>query len=147
MRRVRCFLVAVVLTAACAAPPRVALGRADRALAAGAWPEALAAYDALAARKDAVPAERALALTGAAQACDHLDDPAGARARLEQAVATEVPGVIEPALYYLAEHLRATDRARALNLYYRAAAGAEKHGGSFPYRAAMERILQLSLAP
>jgi hypothetical protein len=138
-------VVAWISAAACATPPRVALARAASRGNAGDWQTARAAYDRIAARKDASPTERALALTGAALACDRLDDPAGARARLEYAVAPEIAGVTEPALYYLAEHVRANDRARALNLYYRAAAGAEKQGGSFPYRAAMDRILQMSM--
>jgi hypothetical protein len=58
-----------------------------------------------------------------------------------------VPGVIEPIQYELAERLRDRDRARAVSLYYRAAAGAEKHrAGGFPYRAAMDRLLQLSMS-
>jgi hypothetical protein len=58
-----------------------------------------------------------------------------------------VLGVIEPIEYELAEKLRERDRARAMSLYYRAAAGAEKNrSGGFPYRAAMDRILQLSMS-
>jgi hypothetical protein len=55
--------------------------------------------------------------------------------------------LIEPVEFELAERLRDRDRARALSLYYRAAGGAEKHrAGGFPYRAAMDRILQLSMS-
>src|SRR5207248_1827207 len=80
-----------------------------------------------AALADASETERVQALTAAARACDKLDDADGARDRLERAVAHEVPGVTEPAMFELAERLRERDRARALSLYYRAAAGAEKH--------------------
>lgn len=136
-----------LLVAACAGSVPVALARADARLNSGAWHEALVAYDAVAARAMAGTADQVRALVGGAQACDHLDDAAGARARLERAAVREIPGVTEPAFYYLAEHVQGVDRARALNLYYRAAAGAEKRGGGFPYRAAMDRIVQLSVAP
>jgi hypothetical protein len=138
-------LVAVVVACACAVAPRVALERADRF-----GPEqarhALDAYDRVAARADATAGERARALTAGALACDRLGDAAGARQRLERAVEREVPGVTEPALYYLAERIVKEDRGRALNLYYRAAAGAERHRArGFPYREAMARIVELSL--
>jgi hypothetical protein len=126
----------------CARPPPVALAQAARQPQPSA---ALVAFDAIAARRDLSEAEQVQALVGAAHACDRLGNADGARRRLERAVAHEVPGVIEPVEFELAERLRDRDRARALNLYYRAAAGAEKHrAGGFPYRAAMERILQLS---
>ena len=50
-------------------------------------------------------------------------------------------------MFYLAEHVRGDDRARSLNLYYRAAAIAERNGGGFPYKIAMDRIMQLSVSP
>jgi hypothetical protein len=140
-------LLLAVGSCGCAPAVPVALARADARFNARAWSEAQLAFDTVATRRDATLAERARALTGAAQACDRLNDMIGARARLEDAVAHEVPGVTEPALFYLAEHLRVSDRARALSLYYRAAAGAEKRGGGFPYRAAMDRIVQLSVSP
>jgi tetratricopeptide (TPR) repeat protein len=118
----------------------------DRAFERGQWQEAVRAYDEAAGAR-ATPAERARALTRAALACEHLNAMAGARERLERAVEPDVPGASEPALYHLAELVRAEDPARALNLYYRAAAGAEKHlHGAFPYRAATDRILQLSMS-
>lgn len=141
----RAALLALALVAC--RPPRADLAQAAQRLEAGDARAALAAYDAIAADARRSAAERADALVGAARACERLGDDAGAHERLERAVTPEVPGHSEPALFLLAERLRATDRARALNLYYRAAAGAEKHRGrGFPYRAAMDRILQLSLS-
>jgi hypothetical protein len=132
----------------CVPAPAVVLARGDRQLHSGRAESARGTYDALAVRAELPPKDRVLALVGAALASDRLGDRDGARARLERAAAIDVPGVSEVALYYLAEHVRDTDHARALNLYYRAAAGAEKHrGGAFPYQAAMDRILQLSVAP
>jgi hypothetical protein len=131
----------------CARPPSAALNRAAARLKEGRPREALSVYDELATREAVPPRERVRALTGAARACDRLGDADGARARLERAVAIDLPGTTEVALFELAEHVRDRDPARALNLYYRAAAGAEKHlDGRFPYRAAMDRILQLSLS-
>ena len=58
-----------------------------------------------------------------------------------------MPGLVEPALFELAERVRNEDRARALSLYYRAAGGAEKYrNGGWPYKAAMDRILQISMS-
>jgi hypothetical protein len=136
-----------VLVASCGPPPRpIDLAEAQRRLERGEWRGAVEDFDVIAARPGATPAEKVRAWIGAALACERLPDERGARARLERAVAAEVPGESEPAMYYLADRLRTEDRARALNLYYRAAAGAEKHrSGGFPYRAAMDRILQLSM--
>jgi hypothetical protein len=132
----------------CAGSARERLERAERRLRAGRVVDALATYDELATQAKLAPTDRTEALIGAAQACQRLGDPDGARARLERAVTLDVPGAVEPALFYLAERLAATDHARALNLYYRAAAGAEKHRDRrFPYRAAMDRIVQLSITP
>jgi hypothetical protein len=144
-------LAVVLAHAGCAGraklTPIAEIERADRVGRGGTWQAALAALDHVAARTDASTADRVRALTGAAHACDQLGDPDGARRRLEQAITPEIPGVTEPAMYELAEHLRESDRARALSFYYRAAAGAEKHrAGGFPYRAAMDRILQISLS-
>jgi tetratricopeptide (TPR) repeat protein len=142
-------LVAIALAAtACAGTPRQALARADLDAHAGRTADALRRYDAAADRKDASDADRLAALVGAAHACDALGDADGARRRLERAVGLDVPGAVEPVEYDLAERLRDQDHARALALYYRAAAGAERHrAGGFPYHAAMDRILQMSLAP
>jgi hypothetical protein len=140
-------LVSLVLAVSGCPAARMNLQGAEAQLHAGAFKRALAEYDAIAAHPAATPAERVQALTGAALACDKLGDTIGARERLERAIVPEVPGASEPAMYYLADHLRATDRGRALNLYYRAAAGSEKHRhGGFPYRAAMDRIVQLSMS-
>jgi lipopolysaccharide biosynthesis regulator YciM len=141
-------LVLGALAAGCAASARVALERAQAEAQAGRSARALQKFDAVAARKDASDAERVEALLGATHACDALKDEACARARLERAVEKDAPGVVEPALFELAERVRNEDRARALSLYYRAAGGAEKHRGrAWPYKAAMDRILQISLAP
>jgi predicted RNA polymerase sigma factor len=134
-------------TVGCAATPRVALRRATAEAEAKRPQEALVRFDAVAARRDLGDADRLEALVGAAHACDALGDAAGARARLERAVVLDVPGEIEPVQFELAERLRDEDHGRALNLYYRAAAGAEKNrAGGFPYKAAMDRILQMSMA-
>ena len=131
----------------CAGTPRQAIARAAVDAQAGRASDALRRYDAAAARKDASDADRLDALVGAAHACDALGDADGARARLERAVEHDVPGAVEPVEFELAERLRDQDHARALALYYRAAAGAERHrAGGFPYHAAMDRILQMSLA-
>ena len=63
------------------------------------------------------------------------------------AVAHDVPGLVEPAQFELAERLRNNDRGRALSLYYRAAGGADKYRNrAWPYKAAMDRILQISMS-
>ena len=149
MSIVRATLFALVLVATVSAcgPRATELLRADRQFSDGSWQAARNAYDRLAARADVTPETRAQALTGSAQASVKLGDLPGARDRLERAIVPDLPGITEPALFYLAELLREVDHARALNLYYRAAAGAEKHrGGHFPYRAAMDRILELSMS-
>ena len=139
--------ILLLLLAGCAAVPRVALERAEAEAQAGHAELARSRYDAIAARKDVSDAERIAALMGAARASDALGDADGARVRLERAVERDVPGVVEPAEYELAERLRDHDRARALSLYYRTAGGSEKYrAGGFPYRAAMDRILQISLS-
>jgi hypothetical protein len=131
----------------CAGTARQAIDRAAADAHAGHARAALARFDAVAARADASDGERLEALVGAAHACDTLGDDSGARARLERAIERDVPGAVEPVEYELAERLREQDRARALGLYYRAAAGAERNrAGGFPYRAAMDRILQMSMA-
>jgi hypothetical protein len=143
---VRGWLVLLALAlAACPAPrPTIesAAARADR----GEWRAALADYDAIVQARATQAGDRVRAWTAGALVCERLRDAGGARRRLEAAVAADVAGQSEPAMYHLADLLRDEDRARALNLYYRAAAGAEKHrSGGFPYRAAMDRILQLSM--
>jgi hypothetical protein len=148
MRRLGWVLVVgIALGLGACASPKKALERADRLVQKGDLRAALAAFDAVAGRRDATDAERVLALAGAAHACDDLGNQELALALLERAVEHDVPGVIEPIEYELAERLRDRDRARAVSLYYRAAAGAEKHrAGGFPYRAAMDRLLQLSMS-
>jgi hypothetical protein len=137
----------VALASGCAGTPRVALERAQADAQAGRAAVALRRFDAVAARKDAGDAERIEALLGAARACDAVKDDACARARLERAVAHDVPGLVEPALFELAERVVNEDRGRALSLYYRAAGGAEKYrNGGWPYKAAMDRILQISMS-
>lgn len=140
-------LSALCAAAACAGTPRVALERAQADAQAGRAELALRRFDAVAARKDAADAERIAALLGAAHACDALHDEACARARLERAIARDVPGLVEPALFELAERVRNEDRGRAMSLYYRAAGGAQKYrNGAWPYQAAMDRILEISMS-
>jgi hypothetical protein len=139
--------VAVAALPACAGTPDVALARARADAQAGRAAVALRRFDALAARKDASDAVRIDALVGAAHACDALHDEACARARLERAITHDVPGLVEPALFELAERVRLDDRDRAMSLYYRAAGGAEKYRNrGWPYQAAMDRILQISMS-
>lgn len=142
----RPLVVCLALVAACATP-KVALERAQADAQAGRAAAALHGFDAVAARKDASAPERIAALVGAAHACDALHDEPCARARLERAITYDVPGAVEPALFELGERLRLDDRDRALTLYYRAAGGAQKYrNGGWPYQAAMDRIVQISLS-
>jgi hypothetical protein len=118
---------------------------AEERLAAGDARGAREAFDTL-AKTAATPADRVAALTGAGLACDKLGDDTCVRDRLGRASEPLVPGASEPAMYHLGRFLERSDRARALNLYYRAAASAEKNRArGFPYQAAMDRILQLSM--
>jgi hypothetical protein len=140
--------VTAVALAGCAVTPRVAIERATASAGEGKARAALEQFDAVALRRDLSDSERIEALVGAAHACDQLGDGECARSRLERAVDRDVPGLVEPVEFELAERLRDRDPGRALSLYYRAAGGAEKHrAGGFPYRAAMDRILQLSMSP
>jgi len=133
--------------AACAGTPEVALARARADAQAGRAAVALRRFDAVATRKDVSDAARLDALLGAARACDALRDEPCARARLERAVAHDIPGLVEPALFELAERVRIEDANRAMSLYYRAAGGAEKYRNrGWPYQAAMDRILQISMS-
>jgi hypothetical protein len=142
-----CTLALAATLAACAGTPEVALERARADAQAGRAAVALRRFDAIAARKDAAPAERIDALLGAMHACDALHDEACARTHLERAVARDVPGLVEPALFELAERVRNEDSARAMSLYYRAAGGADKYRNrAWPYQAAMDRILQISMS-
>ena len=137
-------LLVGMLVAGCATPSE-AYRRGERALERGAYREAAAAFDDAAARAKE-PTFRAEALTRAALACEKSGDVLSARARLEQAVSPELAGSSEPALYYLAQLVEKEDQARALSLYYRAAAGAAQHRDKqFPYAEATARILQLSM--
>ncbi len=132
--------------AACPPPRALELAQAEARLEHGDWRGAEHAFDEISARPTASARERVRAWTGAGVAADKLGDGHGACARFSLAAAADLPGESEPAMYHLADCLRDDDRARALNLYYRAAAGAEKYRSSgFPYRAAMDRILQLSM--
>ena len=142
-----CTLALAATLAACAGAPEVALARARADAQAGHAAVALRRFDAIAARKDASDATRIDALLAAARACDALHDEACARAHLERAVARDVPGLVEPALFELAERVRIEDANRAMSLYYRAAGGAEKYRNrGWPYQAAMDRILQISMS-
>jgi tetratricopeptide (TPR) repeat protein len=146
MPRAALVVCAAVALVACATP-KAALERAQSDAQAGRARQALRRFDAVAARKDASEADKVAALLGAAHACDALHDDACARARLERAIEHDVPGVVEPALFELAERLRTSDRDRAVTLYYRAAGGAEKYRNrGWPYKEAMDRIVQISLS-
>jgi hypothetical protein len=138
--------VALVFGGGCAVAPKIVLERADRKARDNDLHGALVLYDGVAARKDSKPPEKLQALLDAADVCDRLEDFGGARSRLERAVTVEAPGLTEKAMFYLAEHVQKSDRPRALNLYYRAAAIAERHGGGFPYKIAMDRIMQFSVS-
>jgi len=143
----RAVLVSLTLALVACATPEVALERARADALAGHAAAALRRFDAVAARKDAGDATRIDALVGASRACDALHDEACARARLERAIARDVPGLVEPAEFELAERLRNEDGARAMSLYYRAAGGAEKYRNrGWPYQAAMDRIVQISMS-
>jgi hypothetical protein len=145
MWSMRPWVLLALLLAGCHAPS-ASLAGADRQLRAGASDRALAQYDRIAAQAR-TPAERVEALRGGARACLQLGRADAARERLERAVEPEVPGASEAALFELAELLRDRDRARALNLYYRAAAGAEHNlAKGWPWKAATDRILQLSMS-
>jgi membrane-bound lytic murein transglycosylase B len=147
MTRVRAAALALVAAAGCAAAPPVALERAQAEAQAGRPARALQRFDAIAARKDVSDTDRIDAFMGAAHACDALQDVACARVRLERAVERDIPGKVEPALFELAERVVQEDRGRALSLYYRAAGGAEKYRErAWPYKAAMDRILQISMS-
>jgi hypothetical protein len=141
----RVLLLALALSLAGCVPPAQALADAQRQLDQQRFAAARSGFDRVARDRRATPRERAHALTGAALACEKLGRPEEARDRLEKAISPEVPGGSEVALYELAELTFVTDRARALSLYYRAAAGAQKNlGGGFPYHEASTRIIQLS---
>ncbi len=140
-------LVSMTLVLVACATPEVALEHARADAQAGHAALALRRFDAVVARKDATDAVRIDALLGATHACDALHDEACARVRLERAVARDVPGLVEPALFELAERVRNEDSARAMSLYYRGAGGAEKYRNrAWPYQAAMDRILQISMS-
>jgi len=142
MRAVRLLL----LLAGCVIAPQLVLERADARARNDDLAGALKLYDQVAARNDASVKNKLQALIDGAEMCDRLKDDGGARSRLERAILLEAPGLTEKAMFYLAEHIRANDRARALNLYYRAASIAERNGGGFPYKIAMDRIMQLSMS-
>jgi hypothetical protein len=150
MPRARPLVLSALLAVAavgCAGTPRAALDRAQAEAQAGHAAVALRRFDAVAARKNVGEAERIEALLGATHACDALHDEACARAHLERAIERDVPGLVEPALYELAERLRNEDRGRAMSLYYRAAGGAQKYrNGGWPYKAAMDRIVEISMS-
>jgi hypothetical protein len=139
-------MVVLVLASGCATTPKLVLERADRHAREDDLAGALQLYDRVAARKDSRAQDQLQALLDGAEVCDRMKNPEGARARLERGITIDAPGLTEKAMYYLAEHVKDSDHARALNLYYRAAAGAERNGRGFPYKAAMDRIIQLGMS-
>jgi hypothetical protein len=134
----------VLFLVACAAAPKIVLEHADARARDNDLGRALALYDQVAGRKDSTVKEKLQALLDGADVCDRLKDDPGAQKRLEKGILLEEPGLTERAMFYLAEHIRGSDRARAMNLYYRAASRAEQNGRGFPYKTAMDRIMQLS---
>jgi hypothetical protein len=135
----------LILTTACS-PSVWSLAGAEQKLKGGDPRAARDEYDKM-ARRAKTPAQRADALTGAALACREIGDATCTHDRLERAIVPEIPGTTEVALYYLAESLEKVDRARAMNLYYRAASSAEQHRArGFPYQAATDRIMKLSMS-
>src|SRR5207248_1325184 len=105
---VRWLLLLVALAGCPAAPPRPTLEGAEQRAERGEWRAALADYDAIAAA--AAPAgDRVRAWTAGALVCQRLGDAGGARRRLEAAVAADVAGESEPAMYHLAELVRGED--------------------------------------
>jgi hypothetical protein len=140
------FLVgcAVFFLDGCAVVPKIVLEHADARARDNDFPRALKLYDEVAARKDSTAKEKLQALLDGADVCDRMKDDAGAQQRLERGILLEWPGLTERAMFYLAEHIRGADRPRAMNLYYRAASRAEQNGRGFPYKTAMDRIIQLS---
>jgi hypothetical protein len=138
-------LVALTLGVAGCAPT---LADAERLAATGRAVDAARAFDRIAASSPTGSAAKVRALTRSAELAIARGDERAARERLEAAIAPELPGESEPALYLLARLLERTDRPRALSLYYRAAASAERHRGrGSPYPEATGRILQLSMEP
>ncbi len=129
-------------------PDGRSLDEAERWLRTGRFVDARARYIDLTASRDA--RVKVLAWVGAARASARLRDHNAARLYLERAAALpEVPGASEEAYFELAEHLRRDgEHARALNYYYRAAAGAEKHRArGWPYQQAITAIATMSTAP
>jgi len=145
---VRALLCLALLALAACKPDGRALEEAERWLRVGRFVDARNQYVDLTASHDA--RVRVLAMVGAARSSARLRDHNGARLWLERAVALpEVPGASEEAYFEYAEHLRADgDHARALNFYYRAAAGAEKYRSrGWPYQQAITAIATMSTAP
>jgi len=124
------------------------LADAERLATTGRAQDAARAFDRVAASSPTGSTTKVRALTRGAELALARGDERAARERLEAAIAPEVPGESEPALYLLARTLERTDRPRALSLYYRAAASAERHRQRrSPYPEATGRILQLSMEP
>jgi hypothetical protein len=140
-------IVLLALWLAGCAAPKLMLEQADKRARENDLHGALKLYDRVAARKDARPRDQVQALLDGADVCDRLEDSGCARKRLERAITIDALGLTEKAMFYLAEHLRRSDRPRAMNLYYRAAALAERNGRGFPYKIAMDRIMELSVSP
>jgi uncharacterized protein HemY len=141
------WILCALLAAGCG--PRVStLDQAERFLRTGRARDALGLYVDLASSADAKV--KVQAATGAARAAQKLHDTIAARRWLERAVALpDTPDASEEAYFEYAELLRADgDKPRALNYYYRAAAGAQAHrAGGYPYQLAVQAIAVLSTAP
>ena len=138
-------LVLPLVSGGCAGSVAARMHRADRLLERGAVTEAVKRYDEVAADPAATPAQRVRVYTSAGLACEQAGDLVCARIRLERAAEAGVPGESEEACFRLGELLRTEDRARALNYYYRAAAGADRYRRrGFPYERAMARIVELT---
>ncbi len=134
----------LVAASGCARSVPVLFADAERRATAGDVARALDDYERAAKHRRATADQRVRALVAAGLLHQRGGNTLAARLRFERAASLAVVGQSEVACFYLAEILRSEDRARALNLYYQAAAGAEQHLSSrFPYRESMARIAEL----
>ena len=147
-------LLATTLVLLAAAPlcggcrnERAAIEEASALVRAGRVADGRARFERLAGSRD--QRTRVLASLGAARASFQLRDEPSWRRWLERAAADpEVPGASEEAYFELAEMLRRDgDRSRALNFYYRAAAGAERERRRFLYQRAIQAIAAMGMMP
>ncbi len=139
----RVALIALALSG-CFAPVD-ALLRANKASQGGDFRRAETLCDRVAIHPGVGVAEKARARLEGGHAALRLGDRAGAESRFDAAVQLDVAGISDGAMYELAELIVPRDRARAQQLYYRAAAAAERRGRVYPYREAMARLVEMSI--